>query len=98
MNDLQDSIDGYEQAKESLDEKDLLMRQTFALEQCLHELQQIRMALTSGKSEETPMFECESCYTVVPEPELEQHAKKCVNWSEHFGNVESHYTRVGKSL
>ena len=90
---IPDSVEeGYEQAREQVDEKDLLMRQTFALEQCLVELQQIRQALTSSKSqEESQIFECESCYTLIPESELEQHAKSCFNWSDALGNLESHY-------
>ena len=86
-------LPAYEEAKENLDEKDLLFRQTFALEQCLQELHLIRLALSSSEPENA-QFECTSCTQVFGESELESHARRCKNWSESIGPIEREFERI----
>ena len=91
--DISDSKD-WQNAKEQLDKKDLLMRQTFAIEQCLEELRLIRTALSADTSSQPQQYQCDVCGSQVPEPDLEPHGVDCFGYMAEMGNIKSHFSEV----
>jgi len=81
----------WEELKENVDEKDLLLRQTFALEQILAELQQLNGPPESESSEE---YQCEQCGAVCSKTDLERHAKSCFGWMGQMGRIEKHFREI----
>jgi len=91
-NDGISSREDWEELKENVDEKDLLLRQTFALEQILAELQQLNGSTQSESAEQ--QYQCSQCGSVQPETDLERHAKQCFNWMGQMGNVTKHFREL----
>lgn len=81
----------WDELKESVDEKDLLLRQTFAIEQILAELQRINGA---EQSEPEQQYQCNQCGSIHSAAGLEKHAKSCFNWMGKMGNVKKHYKEL----
>jgi len=91
MNDSVSDREDWDEIKESVDEKDLLLRQTFALEQIMAELQRIN---GPEQSESETQYQCEMCGSVFSKADLERHAKQCFNWMESMGNITKHYREI----
>jgi hypothetical protein len=91
MNDSIQDRDDWEEIKESVDEKDLLLRQTYALERILQQLQQLNGV---EQSESETQYQCEQCGSVYAKADLERHAKDCFNWMGQMGNVTKHFREL----
>jgi len=90
-NDDISSREDWEEIKENVDEKDLLLRQTFALEQILAELQQLNGVSQSDSDKE---YQCNQCGGVFTQTDLERHAKDCFNWMGEMGKVKKHFREL----
>jgi hypothetical protein len=91
MNDSVSDREDWEEIKQSVDEKDLLLRQTFALERILAELQRINGA---EQSESETQYQCNQCGSIHSEAGLEKHAKSCFNWMGEMGKVKKHFREL----
>jgi uncharacterized C2H2 Zn-finger protein len=85
------SREDWEEIKESVDEKDLLLRQTYALERILQQLQQLNGV---EQSESETQYQCNQCGGVFTQTDLERHAKQCFGWMGQMGDVEKHFREI----
>lgn len=87
----------WEQAKEDLDTKDLLMRIAFGIDELNRQVQALR-AEQNGESptpETETTYRCIGCSDEIAESNLESHARTCMNWSEEMGDILDVYSQSG---
>jgi RNA polymerase-binding transcription factor DksA len=92
MTDKPENSEEWEQAKEQLDEKDLLMRIAFGVDELNRQMQALRQAQTTDTAEQVETHTCDGCGDEIPANKLESHARSCLNWTEAFGDVEEMYS------
>jgi len=92
MTDKPENSEEWNQAKEQLDEKDLLMRIAFGIDQLNQQLQALRQAQSTDTPEQAETHTCEGCGDTIPKDKLESHARTCMNWGQTLGDVEEFYS------
>jgi len=90
---MQDSPpDEWLEAKEQLDEKDLLMRIAFGIDELNQRLAQLNGNVdTEADTDTVDNFVCLHCGNQITKGKRESHAKSCANWHEDMGDVSRHY-------
>jgi RNA polymerase-binding transcription factor DksA len=83
--------EGWQQAKEELDQKDLLMRIAFGIDELNRQIAMLRQAQSGESPEQVETYTCRRCGEEIPENDLESHAKNTHNWQEALGDIASEY-------
>jgi len=92
MTDKPEDSEEWQQAKEQLDEKDLLMRIAFGIDELNRQMQAMRAAQSTDTAEKVETHTCDGCGDDIPENKLESHARTCMNWGQTLGDVEEFYS------
>jgi len=91
MTEKPEDSEEWQQAKEQLDEKDLLMRIAFGIDELNKQIATLRQAQSGDTPEKVEMHTCEGCGDAIPASDLESHARSCMNWGKTLGDVEQCY-------